>query len=97
MHDVRHIVHEFESRTLDGSKAQISGYASIFNKASQVLGGGFVEKIQKGAFGKTLQERGTQTSRDDIKALFNHSTDLVLRIKESWNTKTFRRLKRTSL
>ena len=78
MHDVRHIVHEFESRTLDGSKAQISGYASIFDKASQVLGGGFVEKIQKGAFGKTLQERGTQTSRDDIKALFNHSTHLVL-------------------
>ena len=83
MHDVRHIVHEFESRTLDGSKAQISGYASIFNKASQVLGGGFVEKIQKGAFGKTLQERGTQTSRDDIKALFNHSTDLVLGSKRA--------------
>ena len=41
MHDVRYIVNEFESRTLDGSKAQISGYASIFDKASQVLGGGF--------------------------------------------------------
>ena len=83
MHDVRYIVNEFESRTLDGSKAQISGYASIFDKASQVLGGGFVEKIQKGAFGKTLQERGTQTSRDDIKALFNHSTDLVLGSKRA--------------
>ena len=44
---------------------------------------GFVEKIQKGAFGKTLQERGTQTSRDDIKALFNHSTDLVLGSKRA--------------
>ena len=87
MHDVRYIVNEFESRTLDGSKAQISGYASIFDKASQVLGGGFVEKIQKGAFGKTLQERGTQTSRDDIKALFNHSTDLVLGSKRAGTLK----------
>ena len=83
LHDVRYIVNHFETRTLDGSKAVISGYASIFDKSSQVLGGGFVEQIKSGAFTKTLQERGTQTSRDDIKALFNHSTDLVLGSKRA--------------
>jgi HK97 family phage prohead protease len=83
LHDVRYIVNHFETRTLDGSKAVISGYASIFDKSSQVLGGGFVEQIKSGAFSKTLQERGTQTSRDDIKALFNHSTDLVLGSKRA--------------
>ena len=86
-HDVRYIVNEFEARALDGSKAVISGYASIFDRSSQVLGGGFVEQIKKGAFTKTLQERGTQTSRDDIKALFNHSTDLVLGSKRAGTLK----------
>ena len=76
-HDIRFVTNQFEIRALEGSKAVITGYASVFNKKSQVLGGGFVEVINKGAFKKTLQERGTQTSRDDIKALFNHSTDLV--------------------
>ena len=86
-HDVRYIVNQFEARTMDGSKAVISGYASIFDRSSQVLGGGFVEQIKRGAFTKTLQERGTQTSRDDIKALFNHSTDLVLGSKRAGTLK----------
>jgi|TARA_B100001094_G_scaffold300148_1_gene325386 HK97 family phage prohead protease len=86
-HDVRYIVNEFEARSLDGSKAVISGYASIFDRSSQVLGGGFVEQIKRGAFTKTLNERGTQTSRDDIKALFNHSTDLVLGSKRAGTLK----------
>ena len=86
-HDVRYIVNQFEARALDGSEAVISGYASIFDRSSQVLGGGFVEQIKRGAFTKTLQERGTQTSRDDIKALFNHSTDLVLGSKRAGTLK----------
>ena len=86
-HDVRYIVNQFEARTLEDSKAVISGYASIFDRSSQVLGGGFVEQIKRGAFTKTLQERGTQTSRDDIKALFNHSTDLVLGSKRAGTLK----------
>ena len=49
-HDVRYIVNQFEARTMDGSKAVISGYASIFDRSSQVLGGGFVEQIKRGAF-----------------------------------------------
>ena len=46
-HDVRYVVNQFEARTLDGSKAVISGYASIFDRSSQVLGGGFVEQIKE--------------------------------------------------
>tara|TARA_B100001109_G_scaffold250717_1_gene244208 strand:+ start:431 stop:1708 length:1278 start_codon:yes stop_codon:yes gene_type:complete len=86
-HDVRYVVNQFEARTLEDSKAVISGYASIFDRSSQVLGGGFVEQIKRGAFTKTLQERGTQSSRDDIKALFNHSTDLVLGSKRAGTLK----------
>ena len=86
-HDVRYIVNQFEARTMEDSKAVISGYASIFDRSSQVLGGGFVEQIKRGAFTKTLQERGTQSSRDDIKALFNHSTDLVLGSKRAGTLK----------
>ena len=41
-------MNEMEYRTLEGSKAVISGYASVFNKKSQVLGGGFVEVINSG-------------------------------------------------
>ena len=86
-HDIRYVTNEMEYRTLEGSKAVISGYASVFNKKSQVLGGGFVEVINNGAFNKTLQERGTQTSRDDIKALFNHDTSLVLGSKRAGTLK----------
>ena len=86
-HDVRYVANAMEFRTLEGSKAVISGYASVFNKKSQVLGGGFVEVINSGAFNKTLQERGTQTSRDDIKALFNHDTSLVLGSKRAGTLK----------
>ena len=86
-HDIRFVANEMEYRTLEGSKAVISGYASVFNKKSQVLGGGFVEVIGEGAFKKTLQERGTQTSRDDIKALFNHDTSLVLGSKRAGTLK----------
>jgi len=86
-HDIRFVANQFEFRALEGSKAVITGYASVFNKKSQVLGGGFVEVINNGAFTKTLQERGAQTSRDDIKALFNHDTSLVLGSKRAGTLK----------
>ena len=86
-HDIRYIANQMEYRTLEGSKAVISGYASVFEKKSQILGGGFVEVINRGAFTKTLQERGTKTSRDDIKALFNHDTSLVLGSKRAGTLK----------
>ena len=56
IHDVRYIVNEFEARAMDGSKAVISGYASIFDRSSQVLGGGFVEQIKRGAFTKLFKK-----------------------------------------
>jgi HK97 family phage prohead protease len=46
------------------------GYAAIFNKRSNDLGG-FMEIVTPGAFGKTLKE-------SDVRALWNHNTEHVL-------------------
>jgi len=48
----------------------ITGYAAVFNKWSEDLGG-FKEKIAQGAFRKTLQSA-------DVRALFNHDPNYVL-------------------
>lgn len=53
-----------------GSSAAIEGHAAVFDKLSQNLGG-FVERVQRGAFAKTIKEA-------DIRALFNHDENLVL-------------------
>lgn len=50
--------------------AILEGYAAVFNQISQDLGG-FVERIQKGAFTKTIVE-------GDIRALLNHDANIVL-------------------
>lgn len=54
----------------DGGKLTAAGYAAVFNKLSQNLGG-FVEQVAPGAFAKTIQEQ-------DIRALFNHDENAVL-------------------
>lgn len=59
-----------EFRVEDGEKPKIRGYAAVFGKLSDNLGG-FREKIAQGAFKKTLQEA-------DVRALFNHDPNKVL-------------------
>lgn len=54
----------------EGEKAKISGYAAVFDVLSEDLGG-FREKIQAGAFSRSLQD-------GDQKALWNHNTNYVL-------------------
>lgn len=53
-----------------GGKLTATGYAAVFGKRSQNLGG-FVEQVAPGAFTKTLKEQ-------DIRALFNHEESMVL-------------------
>lgn len=53
-----------------GGKATIEGHAAVFDKLSQDLGG-FVEKVNSGAFNKTIKE-------SDVRALYNHDENFVL-------------------
>lgn len=55
-----------ETATPDGIR-RLSGYASVFNTASELIGGQFREIIMPGAFYKTLQE-------SDVVALWQHDT-----------------------
>jgi len=59
-----------EFRVEGDEQPKIRGYAAVFNKMSDVLGG-FREKIAPGAFKKTLKEA-------DVRALFNHDPNFVL-------------------
>jgi uncharacterized protein len=60
-----------EVRTTKDGPSVIAGYAAVFDKLSDDLGG-FLEKIAPGAFKRTLA-RG-----DDVAALFNHDPNKVL-------------------
>lgn len=61
-----------ESRA-DG-RAAIIGYAAVYNRLSLDLGG-FKEEILPGAFDKILNR---QRGRQDVVALFNHDSNIVL-------------------
>ena len=54
----------------DDGKVKIVGYAAVFDKLSEDLGG-FREKIQKGAFKDALK-------KSDARALWNHDNNYVL-------------------
>lgn len=71
MRPVEHRVYNtaFEARAV-GDEFKIAGHAAVFDKFSQDLGG-FVERISRGAFKKTIREA-------DVRALFNHDPNFVL-------------------
>lgn len=70
---------DIERRTLPGvelrvegevGEKKIRGYAAVFNELSENLGG-FRERVEPGTFAETIKTH-------DIRALINHSPDLVL-------------------
>ena len=66
-------LHFAETRNEDGTitSPRIVGYPVVFNSLSNDLGG-FVEKVQRGAFAQSLNDN------DEVHALFNHDSDKVL-------------------
>ena len=66
-------LHFAETRNEDGTTTspRIVGYPVVFNSLSNDLGG-FVEKVQRGAFAQSLNDN------DEVHALFNHDSDKVL-------------------
>lgn len=54
----------------DDGTFRISGHGAVFDRLSENLGG-FVEKIARGAFSKSIKQ-------DDVRALFNHDENHVL-------------------
>lgn len=60
---------KFEVRMGDADQRMIAGYAAVFNSLSQEMWG-FREQILPGAFADTLA--------DDIRALWNHDTNIIL-------------------
>lgn len=60
---------EAEMRVEGESEKKITGYAAVFNRQSENLGG-FTEIIRPGAFRKALDS--------DVRALFNHDSNYVL-------------------
>lgn len=66
----------FEVRELkttgDDGEIRVAGYASVFDKPSENLGG-FVERIKPGAFTETLKDK-----RSDPRMLWDHNSQYVL-------------------
>ena len=69
--EVRYIAFDdFELREEQDKPTKLVGYASVFNREAEIYGL-WREKVAAGAYKKTIKE-------NDIRALWNHNTDLVL-------------------
>lgn len=68
--EVRHIG-ELRLEQIDSQPTKIIGYAAVFDTLSRDLGG-FKEKIDRGAFAKSLGDG------DEVHALFNHDAGKLL-------------------
>ena len=66
---IRSIQAELKTRADDGQDLTIEGYFAVFGRETELWPGAF-EEIAPGAFGETLG--------NDIRALINHDTTLVL-------------------
>lgn len=69
--ELRHIPRPVEFRATDTGLGVLTGYAAVFNRYSQNLGG-FVEQVDPGAFTKSLND-GVR-----VVARFNHEDNLLL-------------------
>ncbi len=62
---------DIEIRQDDGEEPVLRGYVARFNELSEEIFG-FVEKIQRGAFAKTIKDKA------DVRFLLNHDPNIVL-------------------
>lgn len=65
---IRSVASEFNTRE-DGEALSIEGYFAVFN-STYIIAPGYSESVESGAF--------TETISDDIRALINHDTSMVL-------------------
>src|SRR4030042_336577 len=68
--ELRYMPFDWELREEANKPPKLVGYASVFNQEVEIFGL-WREKVSPGAFKKTIKE-------SDIRALWNHNTDLVL-------------------
>lgn len=68
--ETRTVQGQVEVRMEAGKPRYIEGYAAVFGKRSQDLGG-FVEVVESTAFNKTVKEA-------DVRALWNHDANMIL-------------------